>query len=79
MTTTPIILNPILNSEKPNSYDILIEDEDDEDGDLTVVTNNTTPLGKLFLARNLIVNEASQLLQNEDAKNDYRKIPRLLV
>ncbi len=45
LTPTPIILNPIVNSEKPNFYDILIEDDDDKDGDVTVVTGNTTPKG----------------------------------
>ncbi len=76
LTPTLILLNPVDNSEKANFYDILIEDED---GNVTVVTDNTTPQGKLILAGNAIVNEASQLLQNEDAKNDYRNELRSLL
>ncbi len=65
LTPTPIILNPIVNSEKPNFYDILIEDDDEEDGDVTVVTDNKTPKGFVNLAGNTIVDakmntEASQ-------------------
>ncbi len=61
LSPTPIVLNPVVNSEKAHFYDILIEDRDDKDGDVTVMTDNTTPQGKLILAGNVIANEASQL------------------
>ena len=67
LTPTPIILNPIVNSEKTNFYDILIEDEDDKDGDVTVVTDNTTPQGEVNLAGNAIVN----------TKDEHGSKPRL--
>ncbi len=69
LTPTPSILNPIVNSEKPNFYDILIEDDKDEDGDVTVVTDNTTPKRTVNLAGNAIV----------DTKDGYGNKPRSLV
>ncbi len=69
LTPTPIILNPIVHSEKPNFYDILIEDDKDKGGDVTVVMDNKTPKGMVNMAGNTIV----------DAKNDYGIEPRSLV
>ncbi len=68
LTPDPIVINPVDNSEKPNFYDILIEDEDDKDGDVTVMTDNMTPQGKLNLAGNVIV----------DANDEHGNEPRLL-
>ncbi len=65
LTPIPIILNPIVNSEKPIFYDILIEDYNDKDNDVTVVTDNTTPK-RGNLAGNAIV----------DAKDEHRSKPR---
>ncbi len=66
LTPTPSILNLIVNSEKPDFYDILIEDDDDKDGDVTVVTDNKTPKRIVNLAGNTIV----------DTKSDYGIEPR---
>ncbi len=55
LTPTPIILNPIAYSENPNFYDILIEDDEEEDGDVTLVTDNKTPKGIVNLAGNTIM------------------------
>ncbi len=69
MTPIQIVLNPIVNSEKPNFYDIPIEDDKDKSVDVTVVTESKTPNGMVNVAGNTIV----------DAKSDYRIEPRSLV
>ncbi len=90
LTPTLIMLNPIVNSEKPIFYDILIEDDDDEDGDVTIVTDNTTPKGIVNFAGNAIVDAKDEhgseprfvnLVGNAivDAKNDYGNKTRSLV
>ncbi len=42
LTPTPILITPIANSQKENYYDMLVEDDDKEDNDVTIVTSNAT-------------------------------------